>query len=160
MYTARIQTRVSYPFGTTSIKELTTMTKTLVTFAAVSATAFALTACATTAQRISGKEDTLAAAGFTMLPANTPARQAELHKLPPNKFVPRTTGDTTQYVYADPVVCNCLYIGDQKAYGAYKQDMLAKKIADEQQMTAMTYQNAWDWGGWNWGPWGRGWWYR
>jgi hypothetical protein len=136
------------------------MKKTLVTFAAVSATALTLAACETTAQRISGKEDTLAAAGFTMLQANTPQRQAELSKLPPNKFVPKTTGNTTQYIYADPVNCKCLYIGDQKAYSAYKQDMLAKKLADEQQMTAMTYQDNWDWGGFNWGPWGGGWWRR
>jgi hypothetical protein len=136
------------------------MKKTLATLAAVSATALALAACETTAQRIGGKEDTLAAAGFTVLPANTPQRQAELSKLPPNKFVPRTSGDTTQYIYADPVVCNCLYIGTQQAYGAYRQDVLTKKIADEQQMTAMTYEDGWDWGGWDWGPWGGGWWRR
>ena len=117
---------------------------TFVTLAAVSATALALAACETTAQRIGSKEDTLAAAGFTVLPAN--------------KFVPKTTGDTTQYVYADPVVCGCLYIGDQKAYGAYRQDVLTKKIVDEQQMTAMTYQDNWNWGGFDWGPWGHGWW--
>lgn len=134
------------------------MKKMLVTLAAVSAATLALGACATTAQKIGGKEDTLAAAGFTMLPANTPQRQAELSKLPPNKFVPKTTGDTTQYVYADPVVCNCLYIGTQQAYGAYRQDVLTKKIVDEQQMTAMTYEDGWNWGGWDWGPWGRGWW--
>lgn len=134
--------------------------KTFTTLATISAAAVALAACETMAQRVDTKEDTLAAAGFTMLPANTPQRLAELHKLPPNKFVPQTTGDTTKYVYADPVVCNCLYIGDQKAYGAYRQDVLAKKIADEQQMTAMTYQNNWDWGSWDWGPWGGGWWRR
>jgi predicted small secreted protein len=133
------------------------MKKTLATFAAISATALALSACETMSQRVAGKEDTLAAAGFTMLPANTPQRQAELSKLPPNKFVPRTTSDnSTQYVYADPVVCNCLYIGNQQAYGAYRQDVLNKKIADEQQMAAMTYQDGWDWGGWDWGPWGGG----
>lgn len=134
--------------------------KTLTTLATISAAAFALAACETMAQRVDAKEDTLAAAGFTMLPANTPQRQTELHQLPPNKFVPQTTGDTTKYVYADPVVCNCLYIGDQKAYSAYRQDVLAKKIADEQQMAAMTYQNSWDWGSWDWGPWGGGWWRR
>ncbi|HEX4709548.1 hypothetical protein [Phenylobacterium sp.] len=130
--------------------------KMLTSFAVISAATLALAACQTTAERVSSKEDTLAAAGFTMLPANTPERQAQLSKLPPNKFVPRTTGDTTQYVYADPVVCNCLYIGDQKAYGAFRQDVLDKKIANEQEMAAMTYEDGWDWGGWDWGPWGGG----
>jgi hypothetical protein len=126
---------------------------------AVSSLAMALAACETTAERVGNKEDTLAAAGFTVLPANTPARQAELHKLPANKFVRKADGDKTEYVYADPVVCDCLYIGDQKAYGAYRQDLLSKRIADEEQMAALTYQDSWDWGGWDWGPWGAGWWW-
>ncbi len=128
-------------------------------FAAVSWLAVTASACETTAERVGQKEDTLAAAGFTALPANTPQRQAELHKLPANKFVRKTAGDKTEYVYADPVVCDCLYIGDQKAYGAYRQDLLSKRIADEQQMAALTYQDSWDWGGWDWGPWGAGWWW-
>ena len=33
------------------------------------------------------KEDMLAAAGFTLVPANTPQRQASLSALPPHKFV-------------------------------------------------------------------------
>jgi len=93
-----------------------------------------------------------------VVPANTPDREAELKQLPPNKFVPRTTGDQVEYIYADPVDCNCLYIGDQKAYGAYRQEMLTKHIVDEQQMTAQMYQDNWDWGGWDWGRWGHGWW--
>ncbi len=125
---------------------------------AVLATSLPLIACETAMQRIDRKENNLAAAGFTVVPANTPEREAELKQLPPNKFVPRTTGDQVEYIYADPVNCNCLYIGDQKAYGAYRQQMLTQHFLDEQQMTAAMYQNAWDWSGWNWGPWGRGWW--
>jgi predicted small secreted protein len=126
---------------------------------AVSSLAMALAACETMAERVGNKEDILAAAGFTVLPANTLARQAELRKLPANKFVRKADGDKTEYVYADPVVCDCLYIGDQKAYGAYRQDLLSKRIADEEQMAALTYQDSWDWGGWDWGPWGAGWWW-
>jgi hypothetical protein len=125
---------------------------------AMSASCLALAACQTTEQRIDHKENNLAAAGFTVLPANTPEREDELKQLPPNKFVPKPTGDQVQYVYADPVECKCLYVGDQKAYGAYRQEVLAKHIADEQQLTAQMYQDRWDWGGWDWGPWGRGWW--
>jgi hypothetical protein len=128
------------------------------TLLVISASAVALAACQTTAQRIDNKEDTLAAAGFTVLAANTPQRQAELHRLPANKFMRKTTGDMTEYVYADPVVCNCLYIGDQKAYAAYRQDILSKRIADEQESAALSFQDNWDWGGWDWGPWGGGWW--
>lgn len=129
-----------------------------VTIALISAIAVALGACETTAQIIGSKEDTLAAAGFILLPANTPQRLAELHKLPPNKFVTKIKGQTVQYAYADPVVCNCLYVGTQKAYGAYRQDVLARKIADEQELTASLYQGGWDWGDWDWEPWGDGFW--
>jgi hypothetical protein len=132
--------------------------KMLSLFVAVSASCLALAACETTAQRIDHKENNLAAAGFTVLPANTPDREAELNQLPPNKFVPKPTGDQVQYVYADPVECKCLYVGDQKAYGAYRQEVLAKHLANEQQMTAQMYQDRWDWGRWDWGPWGGGWW--
>jgi len=110
--------------------------KTVSPLVVATATCLILVACETTAQRIDNKENNLAAAGFTVVPANTPDREAELKQLPPNKFVPRTTGDQVEYIYADPVDCNCLYIGDQKAYGAYRQEMLTKHIVDEQQMTA------------------------
>ncbi len=118
-----------------------------------------LTACATSQAQISQSEDLLAAAGFTVKPANTPAREHELHELPPNKFVTREKGDEYEYVYADPVGCNCLYIGNQKAYGAFRRELFQQHIADEQQMTAMMYGRPWSWYGWSWGPWGPGWWW-
>lgn len=134
--------------------------KNLVCITAISLGCMALAGCETMQDRISHKEDMLSAAGFTLLPANTPQRQSELSTLPPNKFIRRDQDDQVTYVYADPVVCDCLYIGTQQAYGTYKQDMFTQRIANEQQMTALEYQNAWDWGGWDWGPWGRGWWWR
>ena len=117
-----------------------------------------LTACATTPQRISRKEDLLSAAGFTVKPANTSAREAELRKLPPNEFVTKVKGDRVEYVYADPVQCNCLYIGDQHAYGRFRRMMFQKRLATRREMSAMMYGPGWDWDGWNWGPWGDGWW--
>jgi hypothetical protein len=42
-----------------------------------------LSACA----QVQQKEGLLAAAGFTLVPANTPQRQASLTSLPPHKFV-------------------------------------------------------------------------
>lgn len=111
-----------------------------------------LSGCATT-QMVQNKEDHLAAAGFVDHPANTPERQAMLAKLPAGKFVRRVRGDKVAYVYADPKVCNCLYIGGQRAYGAYKAYMERQHLADEQQMTAMDYDDA----AWSWNAWGGGW---
>jgi hypothetical protein len=113
----------------------------------------ALSACETQRQRISEHEDQLSAAGFIIKPANTPDRQAMLARLPANKFVMRLNGDRIHYVYADPLVCGCLYVGTQQAYNQYKANELAQHLANEQQLTAQTYSDAsWSWGAW--GPWG------
>ncbi len=110
----------------------------------------ALGACMTQQQLVSDKEDSLAAAGFVLRPANTPERQAMLNRLPPHKFVRRVKGDNVTYVYADPLVCDCLYVGTQQAYGAYQAALQQKQIADEQEMTATEYADP----AWSWGPWG------
>jgi hypothetical protein len=115
----------------------------------------ALAACQTQQQIVSAHEDNLAAAGFIVHPANTPERQAMLSRLPPHRFVQRVHGDTVHYIYADPLVCGCLYVGTQQAYDQYKRDQQQKNLADEQQMTAQSYSDAaWNWG--TWGPWGPG----
>ncbi len=115
----------------------------------------AVAACESPQQRVTDKEDNLAAAGFIVRPANTPERQAMLNRLPPHHFVQRMHGDTVHYVYADPLVCDCLYVGTQQVYNQYRLHVQQQKLADEQEMTAQMYSDgAWDWGGW--GPWGPG----
>jgi hypothetical protein len=115
----------------------------------------ALAACQTQQQIVSEHEDNLAAAGFVVRPANTPERQAMLKRLPPHKFVQRVSGDTVHYIYADPLVCGCLYVGTQQAFAQYKLHEQQQNLADEQLMTAQTYSDpAWSWNAW--GPWGPG----
>jgi hypothetical protein len=116
------------------------------------AASLALACCTSPQQRVSQQEDNLAAAGFVVQPANTPQRQAMLKRLPPHRFLMRQHGDQVSYVYADPLVCNCLYVGSQQAYGRYRLYLQQKKLADEQQWTAQLYSDSgWDWGAW--GPW-------
>jgi hypothetical protein len=120
-----------------------------------------LCACESMQRWVSDKEDLLAAAGFDVHPANTPQREAELKTLPANKFVSRAKDGHIEYLYADPLVCNCLYTGDQQAFNAYKREVFQRRLADEQQLTAQMYQEPpWYWQGWSWGPWGWGppWW--
>jgi hypothetical protein len=113
----------------------------------------AVSACVSQAQRVQNKEDMIAASGFTLVPANTPQRQDSLASLPPHKFVRQVRGDKVIYTYADPTICGCLYVGDQAAYGRYRENVFQKRLADEQQMTAEMNQNL------DWGPWGPGWYY-
>ena len=116
---------------------------------------FFLAACvavAGCAAQVQQKEDLLAAAGFTLVPANTPERQAKLAAMPPHKFVHQVRNNAVVFTYADPTICDCLYVGNQAAYDRYRQEVFAKNIANEQQATAEDYQM--DWGGW-----GPGWYY-
>lgn len=112
--------------------------------------ALALSACKT--QQVQTREDNLSAAGFLVVPANTPEKKAMLNRLPANRFVMRTHGNVVHYVYADPLVCGCLYVGTQQQYNQYVRDRQTQDQLDEQQMTAQMYQDpAWDWNPW--GPW-------
>jgi len=117
------------------------------------ATCVLLPACTSTAERVQNKENMLAASGFTVVPANTPQRQASLASLPPHKFVRQVRNGKVVYTYADPTICSCLYVGDQAAYGRYRANVFEKHLADERQTTAEMYQNM------DWGPWGPGWYY-
>ena len=112
------------------------------------AACLAIAACATPQERAVSEENLLSAAGFNVQPANTPDRIASLRSLPPNKLVQRIRGSTVRYVYADPLVCACLYVGDQAAFGRYQQAIFQRRLADEQAMTAQMYMNAWDEGPW------------
>ena len=109
--------------------------------------------CATPQQEIVNQEDLLSAAGFVPRPVNTPARQEMLHSLPPNRFSQRAQGDHFVYVYPDPLVCGCVYFGNQAAYGRYREQMAQRHlVADEMLAADMNQDAAWNWGPW--GPWG------
>ena len=107
------------------------------------ATCAAVSACSA---QVQNKEDMLAAAGFTLVPANTPERQASLKSLPPHKFVHQERNNAVIFTYADPTICNCLYVGNQAAYDRYKQKVFVQNIANEQEMTAQ--MNEMNWGAW------------
>src|SRR4029077_12410751 len=80
----------------------------------------AVSACA---NQVQNKEDMLAAAGFTLVPASTPERQAALAALPPHKFVHQVRNNVVIFTYADPTICDCLYVGNQTAYDRYRRDV-------------------------------------
>ena len=117
-------------------------------------TALSLAACVTEQERVQDTENLLAAAGFDAVPVTTPERQQEMAGLPPNKLLSRAKDDRLVYLYADPLVCKCLYIGDQAAYGRYQSQLFQRQIANEQRLAAQSYENA----AWNWRAWGPGWW--
>jgi hypothetical protein len=99
-------------------------------------------------------EDMLAAAGFAMKRADTAEKMGEVGNLPPQKFVVIHRNGAPYYIYADPDVCKCIWVGDQQQYSRFQQLRLQKQIADEQLMTAQALRDAafrWElWEPWPW----------
>jgi len=67
-------------------------------------------------------EPMLTAAGFRMLPADTPQRQQHLASLVPlqvNYYVGKT--GNLHYYMADPDYCKCMYVGSEQDYQQYEK---------------------------------------
>ena len=84
-------------------------------------------------------EQMLTAAGFRAEVADTSERVAELQSLPARRVVSRPHDGEGAYVFADPVGCNCLYVGGEREYQAYQRLRLEAERADEKSM------NCWGW---------------
>ena len=127
---------------------------------ALTALALLCAGCASERARVEETEQMLAAAGFHVQPADTSERQAQLAALPPHKLLAQGLqvggSETTGYVYADPDVCHCIYVGDEKAFQAFQQLAFQKRLADEYLQAARMSDDArFDWNLWGpifWGP--------
>jgi hypothetical protein len=101
------------------------------------------------------KERMLAAAGFQMKFANTPALASQATEMPQRRVVPVPADGGVRYVYADTKYCNCIYAGTEKAYDRYQRLLVQSDIAQENAAAASEEEEAQlDWGMWGpWGPW-------
>jgi hypothetical protein len=107
--------------------------------------------CATMARN---KERELAAAGFQMKLADTPAKATHLASLQQRKLIPTQKTGRLVYVYADSKGCNCLYVGSEADYQRYQRMVMVKREIDEQRATAEEMDDAsMQWG--TWGEWNR-----
>jgi hypothetical protein len=90
------------------------------------------------------KEDMLSSAGFKPAPPKTAALVASMKSLTPHKLTRTTYKGKTVWVYSDPTICGCVYIGNQGAFDAYMQ---AQRRRTDLDMTTMVDPNqniAWD----------------
>ncbi len=78
--------------------------------------AIALSGCA---YWVRDKEQALLLSGFQRQAANTPERHAQLRSLPSHQFVRSVQGTQISYTWADPLVCNCLWVGSDQDYRKY-----------------------------------------
>jgi hypothetical protein len=110
----------------------------------------ALSSCAAIQRNsVENKEDDFAAAGFNVLPLSSPVRQQMVASLPANKVSRRFEGEHVSYLYPDPMVCNCLYVGSQAAWGRYQATLQARHTP----VFTVVEMNG-PGPGWDWGPWG------
>src|SRR6478672_6854798 len=95
--------------------------------------------------------DLLIAAGFKLLPADTPKKQELLKTLTPGKLSLITWKGKQFYVQPD-VPNNQAYVGTPKEYQAYLQLRLAQQMSNDQVMAAQMNRDAmYGWGN-AWGP--------
>lgn len=64
-------------------------------------------------------------AGFIMRTADTAEKLTHARKVPPRKFIARTKAGKRYFIYADPDLCKCVFVGDEDAMKTYR-DMVAK----------------------------------
>ena len=108
-----------------------------------------------TRQIVEQREDLLSAAGFRVQPANTPERRASLRTLPQHQPVREEINGREVWVYADPLVCNCLYVGTPEDYQRYNRLKVERDIASDRLMAAqMMRPPRWGLGPYGWGTWG------
>jgi len=101
--------------------------------------------CSTTKE----KENMLSAAGFQMVPANTPQTQAHLKSLPADKITTAQRDGKMYYTFPDPK-SNVLYVGQEPQYQRYQKMRLESQLPEERVYEAEITD---DWAGW--GSWGR-----
>lgn len=104
------------------------------------------------------REQTLAAAGFKIVPADTADKLAKVNALPQRQFVSRERNGQTYFLYADAEGCRCLYVGTNQQYDAYQKLQQQKEIAFANEEAAADrtqsqefMNNMWGYPGW-WTP--------
>lgn len=90
-------------------------------------------------------ETQLREAGFRLVPADTPERIESMRSLPRLELLRAQRDDEPRYVYADPISCRCLWIGDPAAYEHLGR--LARE-AERDELEAFTQDLALDWDLW------------
>jgi len=91
-------------------------------------------------------EQLLAAVGFQIKLADTPEKLANLRTLTPRRtLIPQAQDDRVYYIYADPDLCECLYVGTSAQY----QRALQKSLETDQLIAIQQQPIVWGlWGTW------------
>ena len=77
------------------------------------------------------KENKLVAAGFKKRSIKTEAQLTDFSNYPAHMIRPTTYKGKKVYVYADPTICGCLYMGGTTAYNTYIRSATALNMQRE-----------------------------
>jgi len=69
------------------------------------------------------KDMLLENSGFVIRPALTPQQLDRLRLLPPGQFIARTKNGQRYFLYADPDLCKCVFVGTTLAMANYQNLM-------------------------------------
>lgn len=105
--------------------------------------------CATMTPVISGREQKLAMAGFKTEAIQTPGQEVMAKQLTAFVIVEVPSGATKKYVYWDPKICRCMYVGDQQAWALFQADKTEFSFTSRE-VKATPYMDKTPW---SWGPW-------
>jgi len=61
--------------------------------------------------------------GFIMRSADTPRKVERMKLLPAHKFVARNAPSGRYYIYTDPDLCICVFVGSEQALSNYKSQV-------------------------------------
>jgi hypothetical protein len=95
------------------------------------------------------KENMLSAAGFKMMPANTPQREEHLKSLPDDRLTTANLNGHNYFVFPDWAE-SALFVGQEPQYQHYQKMRLENQMGEERVHAAEITD---DWAGW--GSWGR-----
>lgn len=92
-------------------------------------TASFLIGCAGTGKMTAFQMDEmLARSGFQLRTADTPEKLDLLKSLPKNRFLHKKRNDKELYFYVNDASCQCMYIGNEKAYRRFKQSVKENQL--------------------------------
>jgi uncharacterized protein YceK len=98
-------------------------------------------------------ESQLRAAGFKIMMADTAERQRMLNSLPPETVTRIPRPDNVYYIYPDPDVCSCLYVGRESEFEKLQQLSADMATSNQAMITHEIEEN--QQAGWSpSGPWG------
>ncbi|MCW3476303.1 hypothetical protein [Limobrevibacterium gyesilva] len=102
----------------------------------VAACGFALLLCACASTNVANQENLLIRAGFRPMPATTPEWMTALKTLPKYNFARQTIDGKQTYLFADPRICKCVYVGSAQEFAAFRQLMIDQGLLTNEEAMA------------------------